>query len=129
MSASQPSTSSEQTRSTSPKAVVIYSGGMDSYTILNKAKAEGYDLFALTFDYGQKHDKEIEFASNACKALDINHKIIDNRLAIASRIADMWIIDIGAVKHVISGCFVCAVNRLLEALCMNTIGFIFGSRF
>jgi 7-cyano-7-deazaguanine synthase len=60
-----------------PKAVVIYSGGMDSYTILNKAKAEEYDLYALTFDYGQKHDKEIVFASDACKALEINHKIID----------------------------------------------------
>ena len=60
-----------------PKAVVIYSGGMDSFTILNKAKAEGYDLYALTFDYGQKHSKEIEFATNVCNELEIKHKIID----------------------------------------------------
>ena len=59
--------------SAKPKAVVIYSGGMDSFTILNKAKAEGYDLYALTFDYGQKHDKEIQFASNVCTELDIKH--------------------------------------------------------
>ena len=62
---------------TKPKAVVIYSGGMDSFTILNKAKAEGYDLYALTFDYGQKHSKEIEFATDVCNELNIKHKIID----------------------------------------------------
>lgn len=59
------------------KAVVIYSGGMDSFTILNKAKQEGYELYALTFDYGQKHKKEIEYASRVCQELGINHRIID----------------------------------------------------
>src|SRR5690606_33060831 len=59
------------------KAVVIYSGGMDSFTILNRAYKEGYDLYALTFDYGQKHRKEIAFASDVCQQLDINHRIID----------------------------------------------------
>ena len=39
------------------KAVVIYSGGMDSFTILNKALAEGFDLYALTFNYGQSTAK------------------------------------------------------------------------
>ena len=59
------------------KAVVIYSGGMDSFTILNKAKQEGYELYALTFDYGQKHKKEIEYASRVCAELGIDHRIID----------------------------------------------------
>ena len=59
------------------KAVVIYSGGMDSFTILNKAKQQGYELFALTFDYGQKHDKEIEYARRVCAELEVQHKIID----------------------------------------------------
>ncbi|MDK2779565.1 MAG: 7-cyano-7-deazaguanine synthase QueC [Pseudomonadota bacterium] len=59
------------------KAVVIYSGGMDSFTILNKAYRDGYELYALTFDYGQKHSKEIEFAKRVCAELGINHRIID----------------------------------------------------
>lgn len=59
------------------KAVVIYSGGMDSFTILNRAHKEDLDIYALTFDYGQKHSKEIEFARNVCKELGVAHKVID----------------------------------------------------
>jgi 7-cyano-7-deazaguanine synthase len=77
MSANSTSPISSPSNSTAEKAVVIYSGGMDSFTILNKAKAEGFDLYALTFDYGQKHSKEIQFAINVCNELDIKHKIID----------------------------------------------------
>jgi len=61
----------------SKKVVVIYSGGMDSYTVLHKAIEEGLTPFALTFDYGQRHVKEIQVASDVCKNLEINHKIID----------------------------------------------------
>lgn len=61
----------------SKKVVVIYSGGMDSYTVLHKAIEEGLTPFALTFDYGQRHVKEIQVAGDVCKALNINHKIID----------------------------------------------------
>ena len=61
----------------SEKAVVIYSGGMDSFTILNKAKQEGYELYALTFDYGQKHKKEIQYAISVCQELKVPHRIID----------------------------------------------------
>ena len=59
------------------KAVVIYSGGMDSFTILNRALQDGYDLYALTFDYGQKHKKEIRYAADVCTGLGIPHRVID----------------------------------------------------
>ena len=59
------------------KAVVIYSGGMDSFTVLNKAVFEGLEVYALTFDYGQKHVKEVDFARNVCSEMGITHKIID----------------------------------------------------
>lgn len=59
------------------KVVVIYSGGMDSYTVLHKAIEEGLTPYALTFDYGQRHIKEIDVASSVCSELDINHKVID----------------------------------------------------
>ncbi|MER2492907.1 7-cyano-7-deazaguanine synthase QueC [Catenovulum sediminis] len=59
------------------KAVVIYSGGMDSFTVLNLARKQGYEVFALTFNYGQKHVKEVEYAKSVCQQLDIPHKVID----------------------------------------------------
>ena len=59
------------------KAVVIYSGGMDSFTVLHKVILSGYDTYALTFNYGQRHDKEIEYAKRVCFDLDIVHQIVD----------------------------------------------------
>jgi 7-cyano-7-deazaguanine synthase len=74
------------------KVVVIYSGGMDSFTVLNRALHDGKEVFALTFDYGQRHVKEIEFASTVCQSLDVNHKIIDissiNQLLAGSSLTD-----------------------------------------
>ena len=57
--------------------VVIYSGGMDSFTILNKAIKSGYRVFPLTFNYGQRHVKEIEYASEVCFNLNLSHKVVD----------------------------------------------------
>jgi len=61
----------------SEKVVVIYSGGMDSYTVLNKAIRSGYDVYALSFNYGQRHVKELEVAANVCAKLDVHHKVVD----------------------------------------------------
>ncbi len=66
-------------------AVIIFSGGLDSTTLLwYLAKVEGHrKIYALTFNYGQKHVKEIEHAKEivkfARKSLDINleHRIVD----------------------------------------------------
>ena len=46
----------------SKKAVVLASGGLDSTTIMAIAKQEGYDIYALSFDYGQRHKLELEAA-------------------------------------------------------------------
>jgi len=59
------------------KAVVIYSGGMDSFTLLNKVVKEGFDVYALTFNYGQKQVKEVEIAKKACAKLGVSHKVLD----------------------------------------------------
>lgn len=61
----------------SKKVVVIYSGGMDSYTVLHKSLQQGLTPYALTFDYGQRHVKEIEVARSVCAELGVNHKVID----------------------------------------------------
>jgi 7-cyano-7-deazaguanine synthase len=59
------------------KVVVIYSGGMDSFTVLHKAMQQGLTPYALTFDYGQRHIKEIEVARQVCEELGVHHKVID----------------------------------------------------
>lgn len=61
----------------SQKVVVIFSGGMDSFTVLNKAVRAGFDVYALSFDYGQRHKKELDYAARACQNLNVHHKIVD----------------------------------------------------
>jgi 7-cyano-7-deazaguanine synthase len=61
------------------KAVVIVSGGLDSTTLLYWILKQGYDLHALSFDYGQRHAKELEYARRTCEKLGVNHRIIDLR--------------------------------------------------
>jgi len=51
------------------KAVVLASGGIDSSTALALARKEGYELYALTFDYGQRHRCELEAAKRVVAAL------------------------------------------------------------
>lgn len=59
------------------KIVVIYSGGMDSFTVLHRAIYEGYKVSALSFNYGQRHSKELEYAQRVCEELSIPHLISD----------------------------------------------------
>src|SRR5256885_1929924 len=58
-------------------AVVLLSGGMDSATALAMTIKEGHDLIGLTFDYGQRHRKEIE----AAKRLAAHFRVKDHRVA------------------------------------------------
>ncbi|MEA1080113.1 7-cyano-7-deazaguanine synthase QueC [Marinobacter qingdaonensis] len=59
--------------------VVIYSGGMDSYTLLHLARARGFKVHALSFNYGQRHVRELECAASVADSLGIPHKVIDIR--------------------------------------------------
>ncbi|GAA0364573.1 7-cyano-7-deazaguanine synthase QueC [Bowmanella denitrificans] len=59
------------------KVVVIFSGGMDSFTVLHKAHRQGFELYALSFDYGQRHKKELQYAASVCQSLGVVHKIVD----------------------------------------------------
>jgi len=60
------------------KAVVLLSGGLDSSTTLGIADDEGYEVHALTFVYGQKHDREIESAKKLAEHYGVKeHKIIE----------------------------------------------------
>lgn len=58
------------------KAVVLLSGGLDSATTLYWAKDKGYKCFALSFDYGQRHKKEIESAKKIAKKAGCKYKVL-----------------------------------------------------
>ena len=59
------------------KAVVLLSGGLDSSTCMAIAKDEGYEIYALSFDYGQRHSKELESAKAIAKHFGAKeHKIL-----------------------------------------------------
>tara|TARA_B100000686_G_scaffold9020_1_gene9077 strand:+ start:365 stop:1045 length:681 start_codon:yes stop_codon:yes gene_type:complete len=59
------------------KAVVLLSGGLDSTTTLAIAKNQGFEVYALSFDYGQRHRVELERAKIIAQKLEaLDHKIM-----------------------------------------------------
>lgn len=60
------------------KAVVLLSGGLDSTTALAVAQSAGYEIYAMSFRYGQRHSLELESASRVAKAMGVEkHLIVD----------------------------------------------------
>ena len=73
------------------RAVILLSGGLDSATVAAIAKSEGYELYALTIDYGQRHRIEIEAAKKVAKHLGVAEHVIlpvDFRLFGGSSLTD-----------------------------------------
>lgn len=65
------------------KAVVLLSGGLDSTTVLAIARDEGYETYALSFRYGQRHTEELDAASRVARELGAaQHLIADINLAV-----------------------------------------------
>ena len=52
-------------------AVVLLSGGLDSYTTAALARRDGFAVHALTFRYGQRHGQEVEAAANVARVLGV----------------------------------------------------------
>ena len=66
---------------TQPKAVVLLSGGLDSATSAAIARSKGYELVALSFRYGQRHDKELVAAQTVAQWLGIQeHRMVEINL-------------------------------------------------
>tara|TARA_Y100000310_G_scaffold340952_1_gene438480 strand:- start:1746 stop:2438 length:693 start_codon:yes stop_codon:yes gene_type:complete len=59
------------------KAVVVYSGGMDSFTVLHRAIESGAEVYAINFNYGQRHDVEISKAIEVCYDLGLPFKRVN----------------------------------------------------
>ncbi|MCX8069561.1 MAG: 7-cyano-7-deazaguanine synthase QueC [Thermodesulfovibrionales bacterium] len=60
------------------KAIVLLSGGIDSSTTAAIAKAEGYELYALSFNYNQRHIVELEYAKRIANFLNIENHLVIN---------------------------------------------------
>ena len=58
------------------KAVILSSGGIDSTTAMAMAKREGYELYSLSFDYGQRHAVELEAAARTAAALGARQHLV-----------------------------------------------------
>jgi 7-cyano-7-deazaguanine synthase len=59
------------------KAVVLLSGGLDSTVTLAQAIADGREVVALSFRYGQRHCRELESAEAVCKTYGVRHVVMD----------------------------------------------------
>ena len=60
----------------SRKAVVLSSGGIDSTTALAIARAEGYEIYSLTFNYGQRHVAELDAARRVADFFRVKHHLV-----------------------------------------------------
>jgi 7-cyano-7-deazaguanine synthase len=61
---------------TCPKAVVLLSGGLDSTTTLAIARDEGFEPYALTFRYGQRHEVEVEAACRVAQRFGVARHVV-----------------------------------------------------
>lgn len=71
----------EMQKNVAKTAVVLLSGGLDSSTVVAIAQAEGYDVHALSFRYGQRHGLELECAAAIAAKAGVPHVILDLNLS------------------------------------------------
>jgi 7-cyano-7-deazaguanine synthase len=108
-----------------PKAVLLFSGGLDSTTMLAIAGREGYELYALSFRYGQRHAWELEATQKIARDMGVaEHRIFDVGLAAfgGSALTDNIPVPKGrtpsAMAHGIPVTYVPARNTVFLALAL-----------
>ncbi len=106
------------------KAVVLLSGGLDSATSAAIAKDDGYEIIALSFRYGQKHEKELQAAYNIASHLGIKeHYTIDVNLSLwgGSSLTDvnLDIPQTGVVANQIPSTYVPGRNTVFIAIALS----------
>ncbi len=105
------------------KAIVLLSGGLDSATVLAIALEQGYQCFALSIDYGQRHNAELEAARRVARAYpSVEHKILalDLRAFGGSALTDtdIDVPDAGESAEAIPVTYVPARNTVFLALAL-----------
>lgn len=100
------------------KAVILLSGGLDSATCLAIAKSKGFEPYCLSFDYGQRHNTELQAAARLAKFYEaIEHRIVKIDLAVfgGSALTDgrIAVPTEGVAENVIPVTYVPARNTIL----------------
>ena len=105
-----------QNKKNKEAAVVVFSGGQDSTTCLLYAKKNYKQVYAISFDYGQRHVAELEAAKEICEKLSVEHEIMDmallNQLAPNSLTRDDMQVDSDAPNEGTPNTFVDGRNML-----------------
>ena len=109
-----------------PRAVVLLSGGLDSTTTLAVAKAQGFEAFALSVDYGQRHRVELERAAEVARTLGVaDHRTVrlDLRAIGGSALTDEIAVPKDrtdeAIGHGIPATYVPARNTILLGVALG----------
>src|ERR1700726_3784353 len=71
---SQPTRSKQGARL---RTLVVCSGGLDSVTLAHRVAAEGMLVHLVSFDYGQRHRKELDYARACAQRLRVGHDVLD----------------------------------------------------
>jgi 7-cyano-7-deazaguanine synthase len=109
-----------------PRAVVLLSGGLDSATTLAKARTDGFEVYALSVDYGQRHRQELDCAAAQAQLQGTKeHRVIrlDLRTVGGSALTDDIAVPKGRSHDAIGAgvpiTYVPARNTVLLALCLG----------
>lgn len=109
-----------------PRAVILLSGGLDSTTALAYARSKGFEVYALTVDYGQRHRQELQFASAQARLLGAaEHRIVQIDLrsiggsALTSDLSVPKDRSQDTIGHGIPITYVPARNTVLLSLCLG----------
>ncbi|HEX6922388.1 MAG TPA: 7-cyano-7-deazaguanine synthase QueC [Bacillales bacterium] len=104
------------------RAVVVLSGGLDSTTCMGMAKEKGYELYPITFSYGQRHDREVEQAKKVAEFFGAQerHRIVDigffNQIGGSALTDDSLTVPTDGVEDDIPATYVPARNMIFLSL-------------
>lgn len=103
------------------RAVIVLSGGLDSTTCMGIAKEKGYDLYPITFSYGQRHDREVEHAKKVAEYYEVKeHRIVDigffNQIGGSALTDDSLTVPTDGVEDEIPATYVPARNLIFLSL-------------
>ncbi|HEU5139679.1 MAG TPA: 7-cyano-7-deazaguanine synthase QueC [Bacillales bacterium] len=103
------------------RAVIVLSGGLDSTTCMGIANEKGYDLYPITFSYGQRHDREVEHAKKVAEYYEVKeHRIVDigffNQIGGSALTDDSLTVPTDGVEDEIPATYVPARNLIFLSL-------------